>query len=136
MIDDIQIDQIVKIVKSRILDTESNYYILSELIENAHLENKLLNISTFEKISFHLNPDKIITNITPSVERFSLVFPPSYECTFPIRLEGHYLVKYPSSNVALPMQIPAFTIEYIVILVKDQDSFQLKHEHIRLSEND
>lgn len=135
MIDDIQVDQIVKLVKSRILDTESNYYVLSELIENAHLENKLLNISAFEKISFHLNPNKVITNNTPIVERFSLVFPPSFECTFSIYIEGHYLVKYPSSNVALPMQIPVLAIEYIAILVKDKDSFQFKHERIRLSEN-
>ncbi len=131
---DIQLEKLVKLVKSRIIDPKNNYEKLIELIENAHLENTLLNISTFEEVSFHVNHDQVEISLTPSVERLSLVYPPSFECTFSIQLAGHFLVKYPSSNAALPMQLSAFLIEYIVIVVLDQDSYHLKHEHIRLPE--
>jgi hypothetical protein len=131
---DIQLDKVVKLIKSRIIDPENNYELLRGLIENAHLEEALLNISTFEKISFFIYKDQIDVSLTPSVERLSLVFPPSFECIYPIRLTGHYLVKYPSSSVALPVQLPAFKIDYNVIIVLDQDSYRFKQEHVRLSE--
>ncbi len=129
---DIQPEKVVKLIESRIINPENNYEKLIGLIENAHLENPLLNISTFEKISFHINPDQVEAYLTPTFERLSLVHPPSFECVFPIRLAGHFMVKYPSSSVALPMQLSALLIEYVVLLIQDQDTFRFKQEHVRL----
>ncbi len=130
-----ELKKIVKVVNSRIIDPENNYVKLVGLIENAHIENKLLNISSFEQISFNLYQDQIDFSITPNIERLSMVHPPSFECIFPILLSGYYLVKYPTSSMALPMQLSAFLIEYVVILIQDKDTYHFKNEHVRLSEN-
>lgn len=131
---DLPSEKVVKLIKSRIFNPENNYKKLVGLIENSHLEKNLLNISAFKKISFQINRDQINDLSSPTFERLSLVYPPSFECVFPIRLSGSFLVKYPTSTVVFPMQLPAFWIEYIVIIVENKDTYFFKNEHIRLLE--
>jgi len=131
---ELELKQIVKLVNSRIIDPENKYVKLVDLIKDAHLENKLLNISSFEQISFNVYHDQIDFSIAPIIERLSMLFPPSFECVFPILLSGYYMVKYPTSSVALPMQLSGFLIEYVVILIQDENTYHFKNEHIRLSE--
>lgn len=129
---DLRPEKLVKLIKSRIINPENNYVRLNGLIENAQLEKIILNISTFEQISFHINRDQVDDSLPPTFERLSLVRPPSFECVFPIQLAGHFMVKYPSSSVALPVKLSAFWIEYVAILVEKKDTYHFKNEHIRL----
>lgn len=116
------------------MDPESHYKILTNLIERAHFEKDILRISAFEKVSFQLDAKTLAADFLPSIERLSLVEPPSYECVFPIFFSGYYLVKYASSNVPFPMQVFDLAIEYSVIIVQYPEYFTFTQEKVEMAE--
>jgi len=127
-----QNNELIKIVKSLIQGDANRYRRLESLIEKAQLEKSLVNISSFEKISFHINKKRVIFLPDCSVHRLSLVHPPSYEITLPIQIAGYYYVKYANSNVKLPMQLPIFSIIYSCIAIKQKSSFLFQNEEVKL----
>lgn len=126
--------ELLQKVKSQIIGESSNYKKLVTLIENTQMVDFLLNISTFEKISFHINKQHLEILPEISIDKLSLVYPESFDVRIPIRLSGYYLIKYPNSQYEIPKQIPLFRIEYCCIMVSDNNNYLFKNEHIRLLE--
>jgi hypothetical protein len=127
-----QNNELIKIVKSLIQGDANRYSRLESLIEKAQLEKSLLNISSFENISFHINKKQVIFLPDEEIHRLSLVHPPSYEVNLPIQVAGYYYVKYSNSNVKLPMQLPIFSVLYSCIAIKQKKSFLFQNEEVKL----
>jgi hypothetical protein len=125
-------DRMENLIINRIADKGEKFQRLKNLIEIAHIEKQLISISTFEEIFFVPDIENIRIISPPTIDRLTLVHPPSFSYSVEIQVSGFYRIKYKQTNVALPIKVEPFIIQYTGILVEKSENFEFRNEAIRL----
>lgn len=120
-------------ISGRILDHESGYAHLKELVRHFRLEKPLLNLTNYEHAEFFPLNRKTMLLQEPDLEQISLVFPVSFHFCLYLRLDGHFKVKYNHISIPLPKSIDPFPVRYSGIVTPQDDKMEYKNEKLELA---
>jgi len=119
-------------IKERINDLENGSQRLKALLATAEIEKDLLNIATYENISFCTNGNSVKQVGNIEFDRLSMVHPPSFVFSVKLQIAGYFNVKYKSAKTSLPMHIEPFDVNYSGIAIQHENELEIKNESIKV----
>ena len=123
-----------KLVLENLMSNESGLNRFNDLLQQAKLEKKLLQISSYKSAEFILKAENLKRINALQIDRLTLVYPPSFEFSMDYQVSGHFNVRYNTASNILPILIKPFIVIYSGIIIPKGDHFELKNEKIRIKE--
>lgn len=125
-------EEFAKQVQENLLKTDLGLTRFNNLLQLANLEKELLQISSYKSSEFILKRENVVQINPPTIDRLTLVYPPSFAFSSDYQISGYFQIKYNSASKPLPIQIEPFIVNYSGILIPHGNSFEIKSEKIEI----